>query len=303
MTAIWFWPAAGSSRAVASRSAFRNWAEYIAVRAAVGSVAVWPGLAGFYFRILDALVPKLRRVASLNLSITSMPASAANEVFSSLARILVSFSHFPRITKSNVAQYIRYEGFEHFERALAKGKGVLFATAHLGNWELSAFAHALLAQPMHVVVRPLDNPLLDAFVERRRSLSGNTILGKRDFMRGIFKALHANQAVGVLVDQNVGLDEGVFVDFFGLKACVSPVFAKLAARTGAAVIPGFAVWSDNEHKYVLKFYPPVEIRGDATADTQRIQAAVETAIRQFPGQWLWIHRRWKTRPVGEQPFY
>ena len=288
---------------MASRSAFRNWAEYIAVRAALGSVAVMPGLAGFYFRILDAIVPKLRRVAILNLSMTGMPTSAADNVFTSLARMLVSFSRFPGITKDNVAQYIRYEGFEHFERALANGKGVLFATAHLGNWELSAFAHALMAQPMHVVVRPLDNPLLDAFVARRRALSGNVILGKRDFMRGILKALHANQAVGVLVDQNVGLDEGVFVDFFGLKACVSPVFAKLAARTGATVIPGFAVWNDNEHKYVLKFYAPVEIRGDATADTQRIQAAVETAIREFPGQWLWIHRRWKTRPPGEPPIY
>ena len=288
---------------MASRSGFRNWAEYIAVRSVVGSVAVLPGLARFYFRILDAVAPKLRRVARLNLSMTGMPASATDEVFASLARMLACFSQFPRITKDNVDQYIRYEGFEHFEQALAKGKGVLFATAHLGNWELSAFAHALMAQPMHVVVRPLDNPLLDALVQRRRSLSGNSILGKRDFMRGILKALHANQAVGVLVDQNVGLDEGVFVDFFGLKACVSPVFAKLAARTGATVIPGFAVWSDIERKYVLKFYPPIEISGDPTEDTQRIQAAVELAIRQFPGQWLWIHRRWKTRPPGEPPIY
>lgn len=288
---------------MASRSAFRNWAEYIAVRAVVGSVAVAPSLARFYLRILDRVAPKLRRVASRNLSMTRMPASTLDEVFASLALMLGSFSQFPRITKANVAQYIRYEGFENFERALAKGKGVLFATAHLGNWELSAFAHALMAQPMHVVVRPLDNPLLDAFVERRRSLSGNTVLSKRDFMRGILKALHANQAVGVLVDQNVGLDGGVFVDFFGLKACVSPVFAKLAARTGATVIPGFAVWNDREQKYVLKFYPPVEISGEATEDTQRIQAAVELAIREFPGQWLWIHRRWKTRPPGEPSIY
>ncbi len=288
---------------MASRSAFRNWAEYIAVRAVVGSVAVAPSLARFYLRILDRVVPKLRRVASRNLSMTRMPALTSDEVFASLALMLGSFSQFPKITKVNVAQYIRYEGFEHFERALAKGKGVLFATAHLGNWELSAFAHALMAQPMHVVVRPLDNPLLDAFVERRRSLSGNTILSKRNFMRGILQALHANQAVGVLVDQNVGLDEGVFVKFFGLKACVSPVFAKLAARTGATVIPGFAVWNDQEQKYVLKFYPPVEISGEATEDTQRIQAAVELAIREFPGQWLWIHRRWKTRPPGEPSIY
>ena len=273
------------------------------MRAAVGSVAVAPGLAGFYVRLLDRFAPRLRRVAARNLSLTGLPEATADEVFGSLGRMLVSFSRFPEITKQNVDGYIRYEGFEHFERAKAAGKGVLFATAHLGNWELSAFAHALLSEPMHVVVRPLDNPLLDAFVERRRSLSGNRILGKRDFIRGILKALAANQAVGVLVDQNVGLEQGVFVDFFGLKACVSPVFAKLAARTGAAVIPGFAVWSENEGKYVLKFYPPVDVSGDAIADTQRIQSAVEAAVREFPGQWLWIHRRWKTRPPGESSVY
>ena len=146
---------------------------------------------------------------------------------------------------------------------------------------------------MHVVVRPLDNPLIDRLVEHYRGLSGNTILSKRDFARPMLKALARNEAVGILVDQNASLDEGVFVDFFGHKACVSPSFAKLAARTGAAVIPGFAIWNDEEGRYVLKFYPPVEISGDAEADTQRIQSALEIAIREYPGEWLWLHRRWR----------
>ncbi len=124
------------------------------------------------------------------------------------------------------------------------GKGVLFATAHLGNWELSAFAHALMAAPMNVVVRPLDNPRIDAMVERRRSLSGNRPIGKKDFARSILKALGANQAVGILIDQNESLESGVFVDFFGMKACASPGLARFAAHSGAAVIPGFALWND-----------------------------------------------------------
>ncbi len=161
--------------------------------------------------------------------------------------------------------WIRYQGYEHFERAMERGKGVLFATAHLGNWELSAFCHALLPAPMRVVVRPLDNPRIDAFVERRRALSGNHLTDKKEFVRPILKALRNNEAVGILVDQNSSLDGGVFVDFFGIPACVNTGFAKLAAHSGAAVIPGFAFWSEEERKYILRFYPEVPISGDPAA--------------------------------------
>ena len=261
------------------------------------------GLSRCYTRLFDRLIPRLRRVAMRNLELAGMPASCADEVYQSIARLLVSFARFPRIRSQNISEWIRYDGFEHYEEALRRGKGVLFATGHLGNWELSAYAHALLTAPMHVVVRPLDNPMLNGLVERYRALSGNDILSKRDFVRPMLKALARNEAVGILVDQNASLDEGVFVDFFGHKACVSPSFAKLAARTGAAVIPGFAVWSEVERRYILKFYQPVEITGDAVADTQRIQSSLEYAIREHPGEWLWLHRRWKTRPAGEKDIY
>ena len=129
-------------------------------------------------------------------------------VFRSIARLLVAFARFTH-DRRNVSRWIRYEGFEHFEHALRRGKGVLFATAHLGNWELSAFAHALMAAPMHVVVRPLDNPRIDALVARRRTLSGNHLIEKKDYARGILQALAANEAVGILIDQNASLDSGV----------------------------------------------------------------------------------------------
>ena len=260
-------------------------------------------LSRCYTRLFDLLLPRLRRVAKRNLELSGMPVTCTDEVYRSIARMLVSFARFPKIRRQNISKWIRYEGLEHFEQALSRGKGVLFATGHLGNWELSAFAHAFMAAPMQVVVRPLDNPMIDRLVERYRGLSGNTILSKRDFARPMLKALARNEAVGILVDQNAGLEEGVFVDFFGHKACVSPSFAKLAARTGAAVIPGFAIWKEVEGRYVLKFYPPVEISGDAKADTQRIQSALEMAIREHPGEWLWLHRRWKTRPPGEKEIY
>ena len=297
-----------------TRSAVRNRAEYGAALVVLKTLEWAPlalanRLARVYARLLDAALPRLRRVAYRNLSM-ALPELGAERhkeivdgVFRSIARVLVAFAKFPAIRRDTVRQWIRCEGLEYVEAALRQGRGVLFATAHLGNWELSAYAHALLAAPMDVVVRPLDNPLIDAAVERRRGLSGNRMIGKQEYARAILKALAANRAVGILVDQNSAADAGVFVDFFGVKACAGVGFAKLAARSGAAVIPGFAVWVEAEKRYVLRFHPPVEITGDAARDTQAVESALERAIRQYPDQWLWIHRRWKTRPEGEAALY
>ena len=296
------------------RPVLRDAIEYACALLATASLAWLPrgvafALARFYTRLLDRAIPRLRQVALHNLEIAYPEISAAEReriargVFRSIARLLVVFARFPRLRRDNIGQWIRYEGFEHYEEALRRGRGVLFATAHLGNWELSAFAHALLAGPMHIVVRPLDNPRLDALVTARRTLTGNGLLQKKDFARAMLKALARNQAVGILIDQNASLEEGVFVDFFGIPACAGTGFAKLAARTGAHVIPGFALWSETEQRYVLRFYPSVKITGDAEDDTRRLHQLLESVIRQYPDQWLWIHRRWKTRPPGEPPLY
>ena len=125
---------------------------------------------------------------------------------------------------------------------------------------------------MNVVVRPLDNPLIDGLVERRRALSGNRLIYKKDFARTILKALAANEAVGILIDQNASPDAGVFVDFFGMPACAGTGFAKIAAHSGAAVIPGFALWS----------------RGGAT-----LRAALLSAGARSPATRLAIRRRCK----------
>jgi Kdo2-lipid IVA lauroyltransferase/acyltransferase len=287
-----------------TRSAVRNWLEYGAALAVLKTLEWAPLplahlLARVYTRLLDLAVPRLRRVALQNLAMAlpDRPApQIVNGVFRSIARVLVTFAKFPAIRRENVQQWIRCEGAEHVAEALQQGRGVLFATAHLGNWELSAFAYALLSAPIHVVVRPLDNPLIDALVERRRALSGNRTIGKKEYARSILKALAANETVGILVDQNSAADAGVFVDFFGVKACAGVGFAKLAARSGAAVIPGFALWEESEQRFVLRFYPPVPMSGDPARDTQAVQSALERVIRQYPDQWLWLHRRWKTRP-------
>jgi KDO2-lipid IV(A) lauroyltransferase len=267
------------------------------------------GLARFYVTLLDLAMPRLRRTAMRNLELAYPEKSAAerraiaDEVFRSIARLIWVFARLPQINRHNVNKWIRYEGLEHYLEAKKAGRGILFATAHFGNWELSAFAHALMTEPMHIMIRPLDNPGIDHLVEQRRQLSGNRLIVKWDGARAVLRALHQNDAVGVLIDQNTSLAEGVFVDFFGTPACANTAFAKIAARTGAAVILGYAVWHEDEKRYVLKFHPPVEISGDAAEDTQRIHALLERVISEHPGQWLWIHRRWKTRPPGQPDLY
>lgn len=297
-----------------NRSALRDWVEYAAARLILASLEYGPLslshlLARGYARLLDVAVPRLRRVAMSNLELAfpklEPPARAriANGVFHSIARLLVAVGRMPRIDRAAIGHWIRYEGYEHFEAARARGRGVLFATAHLGNWELSAFAHALLTAPMYIVVRPLDNRRIDALIEYRRTLSGNRLIAKTDDARSILKALRENQAVGILIDQNAAPENGVFVDFFGVPACAGTGFAKIAARSGAAVIPGFALWCEAEGRYVLRFLPQVQMTGNPEDDTRHLQRILENVIREYPDHWLWIHRRWKTRPPGERSPY
>jgi KDO2-lipid IV(A) lauroyltransferase len=278
--------------------------EYWLARFVLSSVAICPPLSRVYFRLLDLAIPRLRRTAARNLEIAKITNQGViDEMYRSIARMLVTFAKFPTFTKENIAEWIRYDGLENFKNASAGRRGVLVATAHLGNWELSAFAHALMTSPMHIVVRPLDNPRVDALVEHRRALSGNRIISKRDGAREILRALKSGEAVGILIDQNTTLDEGVFVNFFGTQACAGSAFAKLAHHSGAAVVPGYALWSDKERRYILRFDPEIPMTGDVGSDTQAIHAHLESVIREHPDQYLWLHRRWKTRPPGEAPLY
>jgi Kdo2-lipid IVA lauroyltransferase/acyltransferase len=280
-------------------------ARFVLATLSFTSLSTANALARSYVRLLDLALPRLRRTALKNLEMAGLAGREriTTGVFDSVARLVVTFARFPQITRANVAEWIRYEGLENFQQAHARGKGVLVATGHFGNWELSAFAHAYLVAPMQIVVRPIDNPRIDALVESRRELSGNRAIAKKDAARGIMRALREGDAVGVLIDQNSTPDQGVFIDFFGVKACAGSAFVKLAHHSGAAVVPGYALWSDKERRYVLHFEPAVEMTGDVQHDTQQVHARLEAAIRKHPDQWLWIHRRWKTRPPGEGPIY
>jgi KDO2-lipid IV(A) lauroyltransferase len=257
---------------------------------------------------------KLRRVGMRNLQL-AFPEKTRHErkqilhgVFTSLGRQVAEVCLFPKYTRENVSKTVVYEGFENFERALARGKGVLFLTAHLGAWELSAFAHSLYGYPLNIVMRPLDNPYIDRMAREYRTMHGNKAVDK-DFARGLIAALRKGETVGVLMDTNMIASQGVFVDFFGISACTASGAARVALKTDAAVVPGFTIWDPVLQKYRLRFDPAVELirtgnhEADVVANTAKFTKVIEDYVRHYPDQWLWVHRRWKTRPKGEKALY
>lgn len=264
--------------------------------------------------MIYALHRKLRRVGMRNLEL-AFPEKTRRErkrilhgVFTSLGRQVAEVCLFPKYTRENVSKTVVYEGFENFERALARGKGVLFLTGHLGAWELSAFAHSLYGYPLNIVMRPLDNPYIDRIAREYRTMHGNKAVDK-DFARGLISALRKGETVGVLMDTNMIASQGVFVDFFGVPACTASGAARVALKTDAAVVPGFTIWDPVLQKYRLRFDPAVELirtgnhESDVAANTAKFTKVIEDYVRRYPDQWLWVHRRWKTRPKGEKGLY
>jgi KDO2-lipid IV(A) lauroyltransferase len=261
------------------------------------------------------IISRLRQVGQQNLKIAfpQMPASERAEIlrleYRNLGWLLAEFCQMSTYTAESAARFIRYQGLENYLAARDRGKGVLVLTGHLGAWELSSFYHSLAGYPMGMVIRRLDNPLVDRLVNRIRCQHGNRVLHKDDFARGLLGAMRAGETVGILMDTNMTPPQGLFVPFFGVPACSASGLARVALKTGAAVLPGFLLWEESERQYVLHFYPELALvsTGDAEADTAgntaRFTAVLEEAIRQYPSQWLWMHRRWKTRPPGEPPIY
>jgi len=298
----------------------REWLEFAAVWLVFKLVAALPrpvarALAVVVVGLLFRVRPKLRKTAECNLRLAfpdwsqSQRAQTMHNMVGHLGRMAAEFARLPKLTKGNIADLVILDGHENFLQGQSRGKGVLYLTGHIGGWELSSFAHALYGYPLHYMARPLDNPRLDALVNRYRCASGNRPIFKNESARTMLKILKEAGTVGILADQNTLPAEGVFVSFFGKLACTTTGIARVALHTDAAVVPGFAYWDQSIRKYRLRFEPPVELvrTGDAERDvfenTQNFARVMETIIRKYPDQWVWVHARWKTRPPGEPPFY
>lgn len=262
-----------------------------------------------------AALKRLRLVGVRNLQLAfpdwseSRRTKTLRQVYRHLGHLLAEFAQMANYTPDAVRSFIRYQGLENFLAARDRGNGVLVLTGHLGAWELSSFHHSLMGYPMGMVIRRLDNPLIDDFVNRIRCLHGNKVIHKDDFARGLIASMRAGETVGILMDTNMTPPQGVFVPFFGTEAATASGLARVALKTGAAVVPGFLLWSQNEGRYVLRFGPRIELQNtgdaerDALTNTAKFTSVLESYIREYPDQWLWMHRRWKTRPAGEESLY
>lgn len=275
------------------------------------SRAIGAGLGAFAYRVTG----RLRRTGHRNLQIAYPDSDSAwrktllRQLYRNLGFQLAEFCLMSGYTRENSRAFLRYEGLERYLAARDSGCGVLIVTGHLGLWELSSFYHSLMGYPMSMVIRRLDNPLVDRMVNRIRCIHGNTVLHKDDFARGLLGAMRRGDTVGILMDTNMTPPQGVFVNFFDVPACTASGLARVAMRTKAAILPGFLTWREDEKKYVLEFGEQLIFvdtgneEQDIITNTQICTTAIESWVRRFPEQWLWVHRRWKTRPPGEPPLY
>jgi Kdo2-lipid IVA lauroyltransferase/acyltransferase len=273
------------------------------------SIGTTSGRLGYY------VSGRLRRTGQRNLELAFPDLSPAvrrrllHGCFENLGRLLGIFSQFGRGNPQQLRSLVECEGLENIDAARARGRGVILFTGHVGAWELSSFALSLFEYPLSFLVRRIDNPKIEALVDARRERFGNRTIDKRSAAREMLQILQSGNTLGLLIDLNTLDREGIFVDFFGVPASTTFMVAKLALRNGAAVLPVFAPWDPKRRRFLLKIDEPITIEhsGDNQEDlrrmTQAFTAVVEKYVRLYPDQWLWIHRRWKTRPPGEPGIY
>ena len=270
-------------------------------------LALQTGAAGG--RLIWALDGRHRRLVKeqLRMAFPDWPVEKIHhtswQCYENFGRSVAEFARLGRADRATILGWVTVEGREHLDRALAQKRGVLFLTAHLGNWELMAVVCTLLGYRLFPLARPLDNPWLNRLVDGIRSRHGNRVISKKadSAPRDLVQALRDGNCVGILLDQNMATYDGVFVNFFGRPACTAKGLALIARRTGAPVVPAFIV-READGRHHIRILPPVEfsqgpdVHEDVITNTARCTAVIERMVRQYPDQWLWMHRRWKTRP-------
>jgi KDO2-lipid IV(A) lauroyltransferase len=293
---------------MADQPTFQHRLEHAAVRAVVGAVRLLPmqlvlgvgRLLGLAFYLVDGAH---RRLAMSNLT-AAFPLRSRSEcrtiargMFSHFGRLLMVLLKFSTMKPERMLAQVEFEGEERVAAAHAHQKGVLLFTGHFGFWEINALVHALEMQPMAVLARPLDNPLLHDLLESLRRSTGNSVIYRRGALRRVLRALSENQAVAILIDQHIQTSDAVYVDFFNRPAATTSALAALALRTGAPVVPVFALPLPGG-RFRMVYEHPVDPPGADNPDavrefTQRCTDVLEMYVRRYPDLWLWMHRRWR----------
>lgn len=296
--------------------------EYVAFRAGIGLFGSLPrplalragtALGDLFFR-LDR---KDRETGLLNLRIAFPEKSEGERVrilresCRNLGRVGAEICHLSSLTRENLGRYVRLRDPAAWQAAIddTMARGGLILTGHFGNWEMLAYAHGLLGHPVALVHRPMRNPLVDHGIAELRGGSGTVALPKRAAAKEILRTLRRKGIVVIPMDQNQSAGLGVFVDFFGKPACTTFGLARLARVSGAPVYPAFLVREGASERHVIELLPRVDwietgdAETDIVANTQRYTTIFEEMLRRHPEQWIWFHKRWRTRPQGEPQFY
>jgi Kdo2-lipid IVA lauroyltransferase/acyltransferase len=324
MAATWMmWRVRARFCIMAGVNSVWQWLQYAALWTALKTAGLLPRRAARAGCALGAatvfaFLPRLRRAAMFNLALAfpdwtdEQRRAAIRGMVRQLGWMAGEFSQFPRYARASrekMREIVALDGLENFLAGERAGKGVLILTGHMGAWELAPFAQARFGHPLHFLAREVDNLWVDKLINSYRTMTGNEPIEKNQAARTTLRILHEGGTVGILADQNTLPEEGVFVDFFGVAACTTTGIARLALHTGALVVPGYIFWDAKQGRYVLRFEPAVELTrtGDLDRDiaenTQRFAKAIENYARRYPDQWLWVHKRWKTRPAGDKPLY
>ena len=293
---------------------------YILARLVIAFFRILPRTLGTWLiKIIAAcaywLDGRHRHIARVNLRIAFPGLSnkersrIARTSFQNAAMNLLEVSRLPSLTQTNIASLVEYDskqGLDNYRAAHAKGKGILYLTGHFSSWELLPTAHALHGYPLSFITRPLDNLPLERYLLRIRESKGNQVISKKNAARHILKTLKSGRSAGILMDQNTSLQEGMFIDFFGLPAATTTGVALLALRTDAPILPGYLTPLRNG-RYKIKFLPPIDVirtgnrNHDLEVNTRRLNEVLEGIIREQPESWLWGHKRWKYQPQGNPP--
>ncbi len=282
--------------------------EYLIVRMLITVVRFMPGVLvracgtvlGLTFYFVDRAH---RRIAERNLA-TAFPArpeaerrAIARAAFAHFGRLLFELLQFATLSPDEMRARVEVDGEDRSRLAYAQGKGVLFVTGHFGFWELQAMVHAVQVEPVAILARALDNPYLNGLLEDIRQRTGNTVVYRRGTIRRVMRTLHAGHGVAVLIDQHIVTRDAIYVDFFERPAATTSAVAALALRTGAPVVPVFAL-PLGRGRYRMIYEHPVEPPRADSAEairefTQRCTDVLEMYVRRHPELWLWMHRRWR----------
>lgn len=239
----------------------------------------------------------LRKAVEASAIVISEPVEKViREHFRNLGRYFVEISKIYYGLGRRIIDSVEFEGLEHIHQAQSKGKGVIFLTGHCGNWELMAIATSIRLMKLTIVARTVNNPYLNKFIGKAREKYGNTVIYKQGALKGVMESLKKGGCVGILMDQAVTRPEGYVIEFLRRGAWTTKIPSLVARKTGAAVLPAFIHRTEKGHKVTV--YSEVAL-SDSTGedvvveDTRRFSGYIERYIREYPSEWLWIHRRWK----------